>query len=600
MAYSNVCMFLWSMAVALGVGIFCSPYSFTQEKNPFSQNTVQADAPFTKKAVFGTKAMVVSAHPEASRVGADVLRRGGNAVDAAVAVQFALAVVFPVAGNIGGGGFMVARFANGKKAALDFRETAPEAASRDMFLDSAGNVVPLLSTHGHKASGVPGSVDGMLQAHKRYGKLRWKTLLQPAIDFARKGVVLTEREANGLNVSREQIRRYNPDKRYFLPPLLEADTAAVWHTGDTLVQTDLALALERIRDKGRDGFYAGATAKMLVEEMQHGGGIITLRDLTRYHAVWRTPLEGLYREYNVITMPPTSAGGVGLLQMLAMLEPYPIREWGWNSEKTAHCMIEIERRSYADRSEYLGDPAFNNIPVRGLLNKQYLASRMASFDTARATPSTEVRFGSNVRSFQSRAASEQTTHFSIVDTRGNAVSITTTLNGGYGSKVVVRGAGFFMNNEMDDFSAKPGVPNMFGAVGSEANSIAPAKRMLSSMTPSIVERTVKGKKQLLMVVGTPGGTTITTSVFQAIVNVLDHRMTIQDAVNARRFHHQHLPDMIRMEAGAFTSEVQSALERKGHRFTTGFIGKVDAVLLLPDGRLEGGADPRGDDTAVGF
>ncbi|TAE25530.1 MAG: gamma-glutamyltransferase [Candidatus Kapaibacterium sp.] len=547
--------------------------------------------------------MVVSAHPEASRVGAEILKRGGNAVDAAVGVQFALAVVFPVAGNIGGGGFMVLRLANGQFHGLDFRETAPKATSRDMFLDSAKNVIELLSTHGHKASGVPGSVDGMVQAHKRFGKLSWKSLVQPAIDLARKGVMLTKREALGLNATAEALLKYNSGKAYF-----SKQGNAAWSEGDTLRQEDLAQTLERIGEKGRAGFYDGKTAELLIAEMKAGGGIISHDDLARYRAKWRTPLTGSYRGYTVTTMSPPSAGGVGLLQLLQMLEKYPLTDWGHNTEKTAHCMIEAERRVYADRAEYLGDPDFYDVPLKGLLNPRYNLSRMESFQADKATPSAEMSFGKNVRSFPT---SEETTHFSIVDAQGNALAITTTLNGAYGSKVVVGGAGFLLNNEMDDFSVKPGVPNMFGAIGSEANAIKPYKRMLSSMTPSILEETVaeekakkgaKGKKKaLFMVVGTPGGTTITTSVLQAIVNVIDHKMSLQDAVNARRFHHQYLPDAVRIETNVFSEEVKSALERKGHSFrNTGTIGKVDAIIRLKDGRLEGAADPRGDDAAVGF
>lgn len=571
------------------------------EKNPFSQNSLDELTP--KEAVFGTRAMVVSAHPEASRVGAEILRRGGNAVDAAVAVQFALAVVFPVAGNIGGGGFMVLRLANGKTATLDFREAAPQLASRDMFLDSARNVVPLLSTFGHKASGVPGAVDGMIQAHKKYGKLPWKTLVQPAIELARKGVVLTKRESIGLNILNESLAKYNPGKTYFVKT-----GGTAWNMGDTLFQEDLAQTFERIRDKGRDGFYKGKTAELLVAEMKAGGGLISMNDLAKYHAKWRKPLIGSYRGYTLITMPPPSAGGVGLLQLCQMLEPFPLREWGHNTEKTVHCMVEAERRVYADRGEYLGDPDFVDVPMNGLLNPKYNAARMASFNPEKATPSTEISFGKDVRFFKT---SEQTTHFSIVDPSGNAVAVTTTLNGAFGSKVVVGGAGFLMNNEMDDFSVKPGVPNMFGAIGSEANAVAPYKRMLSSMTPTIVEHPaeVKGTKgnkknaakKLFMVVGTPGGTTITTSVLQTILNVIDHQMTMQQAVSARRFHHQYVPDAIRVEKQAFSDEVKAVLEQKGHKYNnSGNMGKVDSIMRLPDGRLEGAADPRGDDTAVGF
>jgi gamma-glutamyltranspeptidase/glutathione hydrolase len=562
------------------------------EPNPFSQNSERRGkrrAAEFKEAAYGHEAMAVSAHPAASAVGAEIMRRGGNAVDAAIAVQFALAVAYPVAGNIGGGGFAVIRLANGKAYTLDFRETAPMLASRDMFLDSAGNVVKNLSQYGHKASGTPGVVDGMVKLHKRFGKMAWKSLVQPAIDMARKGVFLTEREAFGLNNARADFEQYNPGKRYFLPP----DTAARWKAGDKLVQEDLAQTLERIRDKGRDGFYKGKTAALLIAEMQRGGGLITQKDLDAYTAVWREPLRGTYRSHGIITMPPPSAGGVGLLQMLTMLEPFPLREWGFNSARAAHCMIEVERRVYADRAEFLGDPDFYPVPIKGLLHPDYLRARMEDFNPDRATPSSELSYGKNVRQYES----DQTTHFSIVDAAGNAVSLTTTLNGGYGSKVVVGGAGFLLNNEMDDFSAKPGVPNMFGAIGNEANAIAPRKRMLSSMTPTIVERDGK----LAFVLGTPGGTTITTSVLQSIVNIIDYGMTAQETVNARRFHHQYTPDFVRVEDGTFSPETAAELERKGHILRNiGALGKMEVIVRRADGSLEGAADPRGDDAAVGF
>lgn len=573
--------------VALGAKLFAQQ----SERNPYSQNSLALAQQFplhTKEAVYGHKAMVVSAHPLASHIGAEIMRHGGNAFDATVAVQFALAVAYPVAGNIGGGGFVVARMADGKTFTLDFREAAPLLTSRDMFLDSAGNIIPLSSTYGHKASGVPGTVDAMVQLHKKYGKLPWKAVVQPAVEIARQGVFLTLRESEGLNEVKQSLEKYNPEKAYFLKP----DKSA-WKAGDKLVQEDLAQVLERIRDKGRDGFYKGKTAELLIAEMKRGGGFITQQDLDLYSAKWRTPLRGRYRGYDIITMPPPSAGGVGLLQMLTLLEAHPVKDWGANSEKTAHCMIEIERRVYADRGEYLGDPDFYNVPVKGLLSKQYLESRMNDYNPEKATPSAEITYGKDVRRYES----PQTTHFSIVDASGNAVALTTTLNGGYGSKVVIGGAGFFMNNEMDDFSVKPGAPNMYGAIGGEANAIQPRKRMLSSMTPTIVEKDGK----LSFVLGTPGGTTITTSVLQCISDIIDHNMTGQQAVNTKRFHHQYLPDIVRVEQGTFSAEVEAALQRKGHSFRSiGAMGKVEIILCRPDGSLEGAADPRGDDTASGF
>ncbi|MFC5409518.1 gamma-glutamyltransferase [Larkinella bovis] len=541
-----------------------------------------------RQAVTGKNGMVASAHPEASRVGVDMLKAGGNAVDAAVAVQFALAVVYPGAGNVGGGGFMVYRDRSGQAYTLDFREKGPEKAQKDMYLDSAGNVIPSLSITGHLASGVPGSVDGMVEAHRRFGKLSWAQVLQPAIDLAEKGVVLTEREALGLNRTKKSFLAVNPDKRYFMKP----DTTD-WKTGELLIQTDLGQVLRRIQAQGRAGFYEGETARLLVAEMQRGGGIITENDLKNYHAIWRDPLVGTYRNYKIITMPPTSSGGVALLQLLRLVEPYPLRKWGWNSDSTVQVMIEAERRVYADRAKFLGDPDFVKVPVQELIDRNYLKNRWADFSFDRATDSKNVK-GGNLPGYESL----ETTHFSVVDKDGNAVAITTTLNGGYGSRVVVGGAGFLMNNEMDDFSIKPGVPNMFGLIGNQANAVAPGKRMLSSMTPTIVEQ--EGK--LYMVVGTPGGSTIITSVFQTILNVLDHGMTMQQSVNALKFHHQWLPDKTTFENGAFSDETIRKLQARGYILEqlTNSLGRMDCILFRPDGTLEGASDPRADNTSVGY
>ncbi|WP_020594981.1 gamma-glutamyltransferase [Spirosoma panaciterrae] len=542
--------------------------------------------------VMGRNGMVASAHPEASQVGLNILKAGGNAVDAAVAVQFALAVVYPGAGNIGGGGFMVYRDQAGKAYTLDYREKAPGRATQNMYLDSLGNVIPGLSISGHLASGVPGSVDGMVEAHKRFGKLSWAQVLQPAVDLAAKGFALTERDALGLNRIKTDLLKINPGKTYFLKSAAPADTIS-WHKGDLLVQADLAKTLQRIQGQGRAGFYEGETARLLAQEMVQGKGLITEEDLKSYHATWREPIQAKYKEYNVITMPPTSSGGVALLQMMRFTEPYPLRKWGWNRDSTVQVMIEAERRVYADRAKFLGDPDFVKVPVSQLISPDYLRNRWTDFSWAKATDSRNVK-GGMIPGYESL----ETTHFSVVDKEGNAVSITTTLNGGYGSRVVIGGAGFFMNNEMDDFSVKPGVPNMFGLIGNQANAIAPGKRMLSSMTPTILEKDGK----LFMVVGTPGGSTIITSVYQTILNVIEHGMTMQQAVNALKFHHQWLPDKTTFENGAFSEATIQALQGRGYMLEklTNTLGRMDCVLVRPDGTYEGASDPRADNTARGY
>lgn len=530
-------------------------------------------------------AMVASAEPRGSQVGVDIMKKGGNAVDAAIATHFALSVVFPAAGNIGGGGFMVIRLKDGSTATLDFREKAPAAATTNMYLDKDGNIIEGLSLSGHLASGVPGSVDGMVEAHKKYGSLPWADLLQPAIDLALKGYPLTEREAMSLNELQKDLEKYNTVKPEFL--------VRSWTKGDTIKWNDMGHTLERIRDNGRAGFYEGKTAEDLVAEMQRGKGLITMEDLGNYHSVWRDPVVANYKNCKIISMAPPSSGGLCVVQLLKAVEPLPLKDWGFNSPKSVHAMVEAERRVYADRSKYMGDPDFFKVPVAELIDSKYIAERMATFNPEKATPSSEVAAG-NIPGYES----EETTHFSVVDKDGNAVAVTTTLNLWFGNKVVVAGSGFFLNDEMDDFSSKPGTPNIFGVTGGTANKIEPNKRMLSAMSPTIVERDGK----LLMVVGSPGGSTIITSVFQVILNVVEHGMGMQAAVDARRVHSQWLPDAIIPERGALSSADSLTLTQMGHKIMPRpNIGRVDAILLLPSGKLEAGADrTRADDEARGY
>ena len=536
------------------------------------------------------KAMVVSAHPLASDVGVAIMKQGGNAVDAVIAVQLALTVVFPAAGNIGGGGFMVVRMKDGTVNTLDYREKAPALATTNMYLDKDGNVVSGLSTLGHLAAGVPGSVDGMVESHKKYGSLPWKDLVQPAIDLALNGFTVTEREARNFNMLQEVLVKYNTVKPDFL--LKE------WKVGDSIRWTDLGHTLERIRDNGRAGFYEGKTAEDIVAEMKRGKGLITAEDLTNYHSQWREPIIGKYKSYKIITMPPPSSGGICLLQLLKSVEPYPIQQWGHNSAGTIHLMTEAERWVYADRSKYFGDTDFFKMPVNELLDSNYITSRMSIYKADVAASSKDVLPGV-IPGYES----VETTQISIIDPQGNAVSVTTTLNEWYGNKIVVAGSGFLLNDEMDDFSSKPGVPNMYGLLGGEGNKIEPKKRMLSAMTPTIVERDGK----LLMVLGSPGGARIITAVFQVFLNVTEHNMGMQDAVDARRTHSQWLPDAIFPEIGSLNAPDSLALLKMGHVIQplkvlgTSSIGRVDAVLVLKNGKLEGGADhSRGDNTARGY
>ncbi|HEV7383087.1 MAG TPA: gamma-glutamyltransferase, partial [Dyadobacter sp.] len=432
-----------------------------------------------RKGVLAKNGMVASAHPEASKVGVEILKAGGNAIDAAIAVQFALAVVHPSAGNISGGGFLVYRDQAGKTSSIDFREKAPEKGHADMYLDKDGNVVKNASILGRLASGVPGSIDGMVEAHQKFGKLPWKALLQPAIDLAEKGVIQTEREARGLNAIKKDLLELNPGTTYF-----QKTDGSEWVTGDRLIQKDLAKVLKRIQKKGRDGFYAGKVARQLVKDINRNQeGIITKNDLKSYHSKWRETISETYKNYKVITMAPPSSGGIALVQLLRLTEPFPLKKWGWHSDSATQVMIEAERRVYADRAKFLGDPDFIKIPIKDLMDNNYLKNRWTSFSWDKASDSKAISAG-DIAGYESM----ETTHFSVVDIDGNAVSVTTTLNGSYGSRVVIKGGGYLMNNEMDDFSVKPGAPNMYGLIGNKANAIAPGKRMLSSMTPTIIEK----------------------------------------------------------------------------------------------------------------
>ncbi|MFN8291237.1 MAG: gamma-glutamyltransferase [Chitinophagaceae bacterium] len=535
-----------------------------------------------KKAVVENGA-VVSAHPLASKAGVEILKEGGNAIDAAIATQLALAVVYPNAGNLGGGGFLVARLSNGEQLALDYREMAPGAATRDMYIDANGTARTDKSQDGHLSSGVPGTVAGLFASHK-YGKLSFDKLLQPAIDLAENGFVISEREARSLNGIQGELKKLNT-----VMPVFYKETG--WKAGDTLVQKDLAGTLRRIKEKGQAGFYEGETARLIVEEMKRGGGIITAADLQHYQAKFRTPHVFGYKGYSIIGMPMPSSGGLLLHQMLKMIEGRNISSMGFQSVQAVQLMTEVERRAYADRAEYMGDADFYKVPVTMLSNDVYLQERMKNYDPQHATPSREIGPGVLLR-----AESEETTHLSVIDKDGNAVAVTTTLNNSYGSRTVVGGAGFFLNDEMDDFSIKPGVPNMYGAVGGEANAIKAGKRMLSSMTPTIV---LKDNKPFL-VVGTPGGTTIPTSVFQTLVNILDFNLSTEDALYKPKFHHQWLPDTLYMEKG-FSESTKAALQKMGYVVLyRGAIGRTEIIRVLPNGRFEAVADNRGDDAAAGY
>ena len=535
--------------------------------------------------VISQKAMVVSAREEASRIGSEIMQQGGNAFDAMVATEMALAVCYPNAGNLGGGGFMVYRTHRGEVGALDYREKAPLRANRDMYLDENKKYIQDKSKTGGLAVGVPGTIAGIFKAHKRFGSLPMQTILRPVILLAKNGFKITEKQAKQFNDYSGVFKQVNQENSIYTKK---------FKAGDVFKNQALANTLQQISDNGRSAFYQGEIAKTLVAFLQKNGGIISLKDLDNYQAIWREPIVFNYKDLRIISMSPPSSGGICMAQILKTTANYPIAQYGHNTTKTIQVLTEAQRRAYADRSHYLGDPDFIDIPVDSLLSDAYLKGRMDSFSFEGATPSKELTHG-----IISQAESTETTHYSIIDSYGNAIAVTTTLNASFGSKLYNKKLGFFLNNEMDDFSAKPGTPNLFGLIGGDANAIAPQKRMLSSMTPTLVEKDNK----LWMTLGTPGGSTIITSVLQTILNVYEFNMSMQQAVDAPRFHHQWLPDIVKLEATSFDAKTIKELENKGYVVdykNASSLGRVDAILVLSDGSLEGGADKRGDDTAVGF
>jgi len=540
----------------------------------------------TYRGLIAENAMVVTARIEASEIGSQILKQGGNAFDAMIATELALAVAFPFAGNIGGGGFMVYRTTEGETGALDYREKAPLAAHRDMYMDENGDIIPGKSTLGGSAVGVPGTIAGIFAVHEKFGSLPIETIFQPVIELALKGVIVTEVQENSLRQVRDLIVKVSGNNTLF---------SKAYQTNDTIKHLAFAETLQRIITNGRDEFYRGETAQKMVEFLQQNGSIITLEDLEKYEAKWREPIRFNYKDLNIISMSPPSSGGICLAQILKMVAPYDLKSYGHNSAEYIQVLTEAMRRTYADRSQYLGDSDFVKIPVEELLSDTYLSQRMSTFTFDNATPSSEISYG-NIEMTKEK---DETTHYSIVDQFGNAVAVTTTLNGAYGSKLYSQELGFFFNNEMDDFSAKPGEQNMFGLIGAEANSIAPEKRMLSSMTPTIVEKDGK----LWMVLGTPGGSRIITSVLQTLLNVYEFEMDMQQAADAPRFHHQWLPDELYVEDETLSWEVMKTLKNKGYTISqqqAQIIGSITAILILESGKMQAGADKRRDNAATGY
>ena len=568
--FSLILIALFQLSNAVNAQIFFKQHP---QINPY-QYTIVKEQSFQKAAV-------TSAHPLASMVGAAIMKDGGNAYDAAIAVQFTLAVVYPAAGNIGGGGFLLSRNKEGVLMGIDFREAAPSKAHRDMYLDENGNPIDGMSRLGASASGIPGSVAGMFSTLP-FAKMTMKQLLQPAYELAANGFVITESEARSLNAERKNFITHSAQASAFT-------RKENWKAGDTLYQPELAATILRIQQKGKAGFYEGETANLIVKEMKNSKGVISLEDLKNYNPKFRKPIEFDYRGHHIISFAPPSSGGILIAQMMQMIAPYPVSVMGANSFESVSLMVEAQRRAYADRAEHMGDPDYWKVPTTTLTSNAYAQDRMKDYQAGVAGNSKDIQAGV-------AKESEQTTHFSIIDEAGNMVAVTTTLNGSYGNKTIVGGAGFLLNNEMDDFSIKPGVPNMYGALGGEANAIQPGKRMLSSMTPTLVTK----NNQPYITIGTPGGTTIPNQVYEGLVNIIDHKMSLKAAIDAPRFHHQHIPDNLSVEAD-FPEKTIITLKEKGYIVNKrGAFGRMDGVMILPNGNRVAAGDKRGDDSVAGY